>query len=44
MLVSTCLLAIEVFIVIVNADKIISYNIHPDLVLIHSIGNFFTVH
>jgi hypothetical protein len=37
-------LAIEVVIVIENADKIVSYNVHPDLVLIHSIGNFFTVH
>jgi len=43
-MVSNCLLAIEAVIVIVNADKIISYNVHPDLVLIHSIGNFFTVH
>jgi hypothetical protein len=43
-MVSNRVLAIEVFIVIVNADKIVSYNVHPDLVLIHSIGNFFTVH
>jgi hypothetical protein len=43
-MVSNRVLAIEVVIVIVNADKIVSYNVHPDLVLIHSIGNFFTVH
>jgi hypothetical protein len=43
-MVSNCLLAIEAVIVIANVDKIVSYNVHPYLVLIHSIGNFCTVH